>query len=570
VSSIFKSPVTAQRRGGIRAFCGAVLVATLALAACSKTSEPPVKGAPPRLRLITSQQYINTLVHVFGSSLDLDMKFPPMRRTDGLLENGATVAGVTATQLEQFQRAAASVANQVVNESHRNYLLPCKPADEKAPDKACATQFLTEVGPLLMRRPMTAAETQVYVSQAGEAAEKVNDFYAGLGMALEGMLISPDVLFIAEKGEPDPEHPGKFRLDRYSLAQRLSFFLWNSGPDAQILQAAKSGELQTAQGREKVVAMMIASPRIEDGMRAFFDDMFAFDDFDSLSKDATVYPFFTGVTVTDAREQTLRTVIDQLIVKKKDYRDLYTTRETFLSPALAALYNLPSAPGWQPYEFPVDSPRQGVLTQISFLAVHAHPGRSSPTRRGKALRELLLCQNVPNPPPNVDFSALENPDAHYKTQRERVGVHLKNATCAGCHKIMDPMGLALENFDGAGRYRATENGAAIDSSGNLDGKQFANVQGLAQALHDSPTLPSCLVSRIYSYGAGGVPPPVDRPLLTYLNKSFADEGYRIPDLLKTIALSNSFSQVTRVQPSTAPLPQDEAPEKPQQVTLNQH
>lgn len=569
MSSIFNGLVTSQGRRSTRAFLGTVLVATLALTACSKSDEPAVKGAPPRLRLITSQQYINTLVHVFGASLDLDVKFPPMRRTDGLLENGATVAGVTATQLEQFQRAAASVANQVVNETHRNYLIPCKPKDEKAADEECATQFLTKVGPLLMRRPITSAETKLYVSQAADAAGKVNDFYAGLGMALEGMLISPDVLFIAEKGEPDPEHPGKYRLDKYSLAQRLSFFLWNSGPDAEVLKVAESGDIQTAKGREKVVAMMIASPRLEDGMRAFFDDMFAFDDFDSLSKDPTVYPFFTGVTVRDAREQTLRTVIDQLVVKKKDYRDLYTTRETFLSPALAALYNLPSSPGWQPYEFPADSPRRGMLTQISFLAVHAHPGRSSPTRRGKALRELLLCQNVPNPPPNVDFSALENPDAHYKTQRERVGVHLKNATCAGCHKIMDPMGLALENFDGAGRFRATENGAPIDTSGNLDGKQFANVQGLAQVLHDSPTLPSCLVSRLYSYGAGGMPPPVDRPLLTYLNKRFSEQGYKIPDLLKTIALSDAFSQVTRVQPSTAPLPEDEASKKPQQVTLNQ-
>jgi hypothetical protein len=550
----------------MRAFCGA-LAATLLLAACSKTSEPAIKGSPPRLRLITTQQYINTLVHVFGSSLNLDMKFPPMRRTDGLLENGASVAGVTATQLEQFQRAAASIANQVVNEGHRDYLIPCKPADDKAPDKACATQFLTKVGRLLLRRPMTAAETQAYVEQAGAAADQVKDFYAGLGMALEGMLISPDVLFIAEKGESDPEHPGKYRLDKYSLASRLSFFLWNAAPDDQILQAAESGELQTDKGKARIVDMMLASPRLEDGMRAFFDDMFAFDDFDSLSKDPTVYPFFTGVTVTDAREQTLRTVIDQLIVKKKDYRDLYTTRQTFLSPALAALYNLPAAPGWQPYEFPADSPREGMLTQISFLAVHAHPGRSSPTRRGKALRELLLCQTVPNPPPNVDFSALENPDAHYKTQRERVGVHLKNATCAGCHKIMDPMGLALENFDGAGRYRATENGAPIDSSGSLDGKPFANVQGLAQTLHDSPTLPSCLVSRMYSYGAGGAPVPADRPLLKYLNEQFAAQGYRIPDLLRTIALGNAFTQVKKVLPSTAPLPEDEKP-KQQQVTQN--
>ena len=566
--SIFKSlgSVLSHRAG--RAWCGTTLAAVLVLAGCAKSPEPPVKGSPPHLRLITTQQYINTLSHVFGPSLHLEIRFPPMRRTDGLLENGASVAGVTAAQLEQFQRAASGIAGEVVDEKHRDYLVPCKPADKEAADKACATEFLSKIGPLLRRRPMTPADTKVFVDQAGVAAEKVKDFYSGLAIALEGMLISPEFLFVEEKGEPDPDNAGHYRLDAYSLASRLSFFLWNAGPDDQVLKAAASGDIQSSRGRERLVDAMLASPRLEDGMRAFFDDMFAFDDFDTLSKDATVYPFFTGVTVADAREQTLRTVIDQLIVKKKDYRDLYTTRETFISPALAALYNIPASPGWQPYEFPADSPRMGMLTQISFLAVHAHPGRSSPTRRGKALRELLLCQTVPNPPPNVDFSALENPDAHYKTQRERVAVHLKNATCAGCHKIMDPMGLALENFDGAGRYRATEGGAPIDTSGNLDGKQFPNVQGLAQALHDSPTLPSCLVSRIYSYGAGGVPPPVDRPMLTYLNKKFADDGYRIPDLLKTIALSKSFSQVTKIQPSMAPLPEDEKAKPQQQVTLN--
>jgi hypothetical protein len=570
VSSIFKSLGLAQQYRAVRASCATALAAVLMIAGCTKSPEPPVNGSPPHLRLITTQQYINTLSHVFGPSLHLEIKFPPMRRTDGLLENGASLAGVTAAQLEQFQRAAAGVAGQVVDEHHRDYLIPCKPANKDAPDKACATQFLSKIGRLLLRGPMTAAETQHYVDQASAATEKVKDFYAGLGIALEGMLISPDFLFVAEKGEPDPDNKGHYRLTAYALASRLSFFLWNSGPDDQVLKAAESGDIQTEKGRTKLVDMMLASPRLEDGMRAFFDDMFAFDDFDTLSKDPTVYPFFTGVTVADAREQTLRTVIDQLIAKKKDYRDLYTTRETFISPALAALYNLPSSPGWQPYEFPPNSPREGMLTQISFLAVHAHPGRSSPTRRGKALRELLLCQTVPNPPPNVDFSALENPDAHYKTQRERVAVHLKNATCAGCHKIMDPMGLALENFDGAGRYRATEAGAPIDSSGSLDGKKFENVQGLAQALHDSPALPTCLVSRMYSYGAGGPPPPRDRPLLTYLNKKFADEGYRIPDLLKTIASSNSFSQVTKIQPSLEPLPEDESAKPQQQVTQNLH
>jgi hypothetical protein len=552
---------------------GIMLLAAFAVGSCSKAPEPEVAGSPPRLRLITTQQYVNTLSHIFGPSVNLDIKFPPLRRTSGLLENGAASAGVNASQLEQFQRAAAGVANQVVNEDHRTFLIPCKPAHDDAADKECAAKFLTRVGRLLHRRPLSTAEVGMYVDQAGAAADQVKDFYAGLGISLEAMLISPEVLFIAEHGEPDQQRSGRQRLDAYSLASRLSFFLWDAGPDDAVLKAAASGELQTPKGRARVVDMMLASPRLEDGMRAFFDDMFAFDDFDTLSKDPTVYPSFTGVTVADAREQTLRTVIDHVIAKNKDYRDLFTTRSTFISPSLAALYSLPATPGWEPYEFPPDSPRAGMLTQISFLAVHAHPGRSSPTRRGKALRELLLCQTVPPPPPNVDFSALENPDAHYKTQRERVAVHLKNPTCAGCHKIMDPMGLALENFDGAGRFRATEAGAPIDTSGSLDGKKFADVAGLAQALHDSPALPSCLVSRVYSYGSGGPTLPSDRPLLQYLTTSFAQQGYRIHDLLRTIALGNAFSQVSRIKKS--PVPADdkevETPPRPsQQITQNLH
>ncbi len=524
----------------LRASAAAALA--LALAGCSGAPEPEIPGAPPRLRLITTQQYFNTLSHVFGPSVNLDVKFPPLKRTRGLLANGAAFAGVTASQLEQFQRAAAAVANQVVDAEHRNFLIPCKPAAETAADPPCAVEFITQTGRLLHRRALSETEIHAYVEQAGTAADRLQDFYAGLGIVLEGMLISPDVLFIVEQAEPDPKQPGRQRLDAYSLASRLSFFLWNAAPDDELLQAAENGELlHTRKGLARVVDTMMASPRLEDGVRAFFDDMFAFDDFDTLAKDPTVYPFFTGVTVADAREQTLRTAVDHLIAKQGDYRDLYTTRSTFISPALAALYKMPAPPGWTPYEFPPDSPRAGVLTHVSFLAVHSHPGRSSPTRRGKALRELLLCQTVPPPPPNVDFSIVENPDAHFRTQRERVKAHLTDPACAGCHRITDPTGLALENFDGSGRYRDSEGGAPIDTRGNLDGKQFEDVAGLTQALRDNPGLTTCLVNRLYSYGAGAPAAPSDRPLLQYLNKRFAQEGYRMPDLLRTIALSKAFS-----------------------------
>ena len=149
---------------------------------------------------------------------------------------------------------------------------------------------------------------------------------------------------MADTAEPDPARPGHERLDAYSFASRLSLFLWNAAPDEALLKAAESGELQTDQGRARMVDRMLASPRLETGVRAFFDDMFGFDDqFASLAKDPTIYPTFTGVMALDAREQTLRTVVDQLLVKKRDYRDLYTTRETFLSPMLGAFYGVPAS-----------------------------------------------------------------------------------------------------------------------------------------------------------------------------------------------------------------------------------
>lgn len=483
----------------------------------------------------------------------MEMKFAPLQRDSGLLANGAAVAGVTGAQLEQFQRAASVIATQVVDESHRNYLIPCKPADDKAADAACAKQFFAHVGRLLHRRSLKDAEVAAYVAKASDGAAKLTDFYGGLSLTLESMLIEPEVLFVIEKAEPDPNNAGKMRLDAHSLASRLSFFFWNAAPDDNLLQAAENGSLQTRKGLEQQVNVMLASPRLETGIRAFFDDMFQFDAFDSLSKDPMVYPFYTGSIGTDAREQTLRTVVDLLLHKNVDYRDLYTSRSTFISPALAALYGIPASPGWQPYEFPPDSPRQGLLTQVSFLATHAHPGRSSPTRRGKALREILLCQVVPNPPPNVDFSALNNPKAAYPTQRDRVKVHLQNATCAGCHRITDPTGLALENFDGAGRFRTEENGHPIDVSGDLDGKKFADITGLAKTLHDNPGLPNCLVNRLFSYGTGAAAPPRNRQLLQYFDARFSASGYRVPELLRTIALSHTFQEVRGPSKGTGPV-----------------
>ena len=522
------------------------LLLSLCLVGCGERLQEPEQSASPlRARLLTGEQYTNTIADTFGEDIARAVAppLPPLARTNGLLASGAASVGITSDQIHQIQQAAASIAAKVVDEEHREFLLPCRPIVAAEADAACAAEVLRTVGRLLYRRPVSEARVSDLEQVASAAATELDDFYTGLALALEAMLISPEFLFVVDVAEPNPARPGVERLDAYSLASRLSFFLWNAPPDAELLGAAESGELHTEQGLRAQVDRLLASVRLEDGMRAFFDDMMAFDEFDTLAKDASVYPMVTGATLADAREQTLKTVIEHVVNQRRDYRDLFTTRESFMSMNLGPVYGVPVAGGWVRHEFPEDGPRLGLLTHVSFLAAHSHAVRSSPTLRGRALRELFLCQKVPDAPPNVDFSALEEA-GDVPTARERLQVHNENPSCAGCHLITDPIGLALENFDGAGRYRDTENGAVLDISGELDGAVYDTVAGLAFAMRDHPKLSSCLVNRLYSYGTGGpVTLKYDRDILSYFTARFAEQGYAVPDLLRDIVLSDAFVTV---------------------------
>jgi hypothetical protein len=377
------------------------------------------------------------------------------------------------------------------------------------------------------------------------------------------MLESPQFLFRREVTEPDPDRPGAYRLDAYSRASQLSFFLWNSGPDLKLMADAQGGKLDTESGMTSEVDRMLRSPRMESGLRAFFSDMLQFDLFDTLAKDAQIYPKWTAKVAEDAQEQTLRTIVDLVLTQHGDYRDLFTTGNTFLSPLLGSLYGVPVAPGaagLQPHRYPAGDRHSGIHTQASFVALHSHEGLSSPTLRGKALRELLLCQPVPAPPGNVNFAAAQdthNPD--FKTMRERLTAHRTDPSCAGCHKLMDPMGLALENFDSDAGFRTAENGRAIDTSGELDGMEFNDPVGLGRALHDNPATGACLVRRVYSYATGRAPTRRDMPWVRHLEKSFAEDGYRPPELMRQIAISPNFYRVAAPAPApmlasrTAPL-----------------
>ena len=512
--------------------------------------EPDTAGAPPAVQRLTEAQYRQIIADVFGDDIKIAGRFEPMVRKDGLIEVGAGAAAVTATGFEQFDTLARSIAAQLVEPQRRGRIISCAPRSENAPDDVCAGQILARYGRLLFRRPLSADELSARVAVANAAAKASGNFYDGLRFALSTELEMPEFLFRIDSTEPNPDKPGSQRLDAFARASRLSFLLWNTAPDDALLSAAEKGELGSAHGLARQVDRMLASSRLEAGVRSFFTDMLAFDGFDTLAKDAAIYPAFNAAVAADAQEQTLRTIVDLLAVQRGDYRDVFTTRKTFVNRVLGPIYYVPVAPkhGWVPYEFPAGDPRAGLLSQISFASLYAHPGQSSPTLRGKAVREIFLCQKVPAPPANVNFAVVQdtsNPE--YRTARARLTAHRTNPTCAGCHKIMDPIGLALENFDGIGTFRGSENGVPIDASGELDGARFSNAAELGRAIHDNPATSACLVDTLYKYASGHGAGPGQREWLRWLNGRFAADGYQVTALLRDIALSDGFYKVAPAQ-----------------------
>jgi hypothetical protein len=283
----------------------------------------------------------------------------------------------------------------------------------------------------------------------------------------------------------------------------------------------------------------MASPRLEDGMRAFFEDMLQLDTFDTVSKDTLLYPKWGSAMATSAREETLRTVIGLALHENRDIRDLMTTRESYIDRRLAVLYRVPFpfTGDWVKHEFPPESGRSGLLTQISMLSMFSHPGRSSPTKRGVALMEIFLCSPTPLPPDDVDFSAVNNPDSK-KTLRERLMEHGANKACAACHQHSDPIGLSLERFDTIGGHRSNENGLPIDDSAALQGRSFSGGTGLGQFMRDNPRYPACVARRLYSYSRGARSSTVDDFPDAF--QAFKDSGYRLRPLLKSLAVSDSF------------------------------
>lgn len=536
----------------------ALLLAPLLLPGCERDEKAPAADEPrgeapevapaaPVLRRLTEAQYLNTVADLFGDDVVITTGLEPDESVDGLYAVGASVVTISSLGVEEYETAAFSVAEQAMgDEATRATLVPCTPADTV--DADCAATVLAALGRRAWRRPLSDDELSALVSLSGTAASTLGDFYEGLQYGIAALLQSPNFLFLVELGEADPADPEVRRFTDWEMASRLSYFLWNTTPDDTLLDAAAAGELTDDAGLSAQVTRMLADERAREGMRNFFTEMFTLYELDAITKDPDLFLHYSAEIGASAREQTLLDLDKLVFEDDADFRTLLTSQSTHLDRKLAALYNVaaPAREGFAETWLPDDGGRRGLLGQASVLAQFAHPTATSPTLRGKFVREVLLCQNLPAPPGDVAI-VLPEPSEDAPTLRDRLEQHREDPSCAVCHDLTDPIGLGLENFDGLGSWRDKDNGYPVDASGNLDGAAYTTAWDLAEAVAEHERLSVCLTQTVYAYANGRVLDDADDSQVDWHTEGLSEQEHSVQFLLADIATSAAFRRVGEVE-----------------------
>jgi len=496
------------------------------------------KPAPSTLRRLTVEQYRNSIVDLVGQvAIAEDLEADTALH--GFASIGASMMALSPRATEQFNQSAFDIADQVFkNTALRSNVATC----DAAADAACVRQTITDFGRRAWRRPLTSEEVDRYVAIADKATAALNgNRWDGLKWAVSGLLQSPNFLYRTELGETDPKDPTRRVFTDYDLASRLSYFLWNTTPDSELLDAADRHELTAIDGLLAQAKRLLESPRAEQAVTGFFDELFRLSTLEDLPQEQSVFPQMSATLGPAMRQETERFLTEIALSPTADYRSIFDSPKTFVNAELAKLYGLaaPSGSGFVETTLPAGGMRVGILGQGSFLSINAHSNTSSPTLRGKFIREVLLCQAIPPPPPDV-VTDLNVTASGPKTMRQKLEQHATDSLCATCHSKMDPIGLTLENFDGIGAFRTTDVGQMIDASGELDGVQVSDARGLAQALKNHPDAAICAARSLYRFAAGHLETSGEQPLVQALGDDFAKNGAHFRSLLLAVVQSAGF------------------------------
>ena len=432
----------------------------------------------------------------------------------------------------------------VADTPSRRRLFVTRPASPDL-EPAAAREILSAVMRRAYRRPVTDADLQGPLSRFREARAD-GDFDAGIEMALSSVLVSPHFLFRIEHDPAGLPAGSPYRVTDLELATRLSFFLWSSIPDAELLDVAAAGKLRQPAMLERQVRRMLADPRSSALVTNFAAQWLHLRNLDSITPDMRAFPDFDDNLRRAFRKET-ELFVESVIREDRSVLDLLDADYTFVNERLARHYGIPHVYGsrFRRISLDGDSVRGGLLRHGSILTVTSYATRTSPVLRGKWILDNLL--GVPPPPPLPDVPALkDNTVDGSLSVRERLAEHRRNPTCASCHNLMDPLGLALEKFDAVGRRRTTESGIPIDASGGFpDGSRFSDVNGLEAALLRRPELfAGTLTEKLLIYANGRGLEYYDAPAVRQILRDASAKQYRLSSIVLGIVKSQPFQMRT--------------------------
>jgi hypothetical protein len=507
--------------------------------------------APSTVRRLTHSQYDHTVRDLLADQIQPASSFPKEDFISGF-KNQLEGQGISPLQAEAYGKAAERIAAAAFRGGDQRGLLPRSPASPA--DGPSAEKFVRQFGLKAFRRPLAEEEVQLYKSLCLEEAARTKNFLSGAGMVVEAMLQSPHFLFRIERGGATAQH---------EVANRLSYFLWDTMPDDMLFAAAAKGELATKEQIETAARRMLDDPRAKASFEEFLAQWLRFDSVLSATRDRRRFREFNGEVAAAMVEET-RQLFNHLVWHDHNFMELFTANYTFVSSDLARLYGLPApADEFSKVEYPPESSRSGILGHGSFLVSTSKPAETSPTSRGLFVRNHFLGQEVPPPPPGVDTNLPNITESKPLTNRQRLEQHLNSEACSGCHRLIDPIGLSLEQYNAIGVFqpkmtlqfssrgdeskgrRPTMIELDLDTAGYIQGlenAEFSSPKQLGKLLAESSACQKCIVKQLFRYAFGREETERDEPVLDDLLEKFRSSGYRFKELVVALVTSDLFLQ----------------------------
>jgi hypothetical protein len=481
---------------------------------------------------------LNALEHHASVEDVLGVKVPPLAVSVGEIngfDNNGAVQLMRDSDYALFRQSARDVAAAVFADPERKaFVVPCGAQDTP---EACAEQLLAQAGLRLFRRPLRDDEHAVYTKLFSKLRTQGLTQDAALEQLLGALLSSAQFLYRMEFSSTDEPEP----LDPYELASRLSYLLWSSAPDAPLLEAARLGQLSEDAQLEAQLGRLWDDGRSARFVESFAGQWLRVRNVASHVVDAARYPLWSSSIAAAATREVYES-FDGLVHQDRELVDLYRGTPHDVDPVLAPLYGVPADAGGRVH---IEGDRAGFLGSIAYLTLTSQSSRSSPMLRGRFVLTNLVCEPLPAPPAAIPSIDPGEPNLTLRQMYDRIRT---DPQCGQCHRLMDPIGLALEHYDGIGQYRASyAGGEAIDSNINLapwpghpEGMQVSGISGVVERVVRDPNHEVCAAQKIYDYAIGGMPTDVDDKNVAALTAQWRRERLTFKQLVRQLVLSKTF------------------------------